>query len=146
MLSCTVSGTSATDTDIPTCAVTGTNPVTLSSTTTSATSTIKVSTTGSSALMRFPGHGPFNGGLLALASAIALACLFAFGAPVRKRQWSALAAVLLFAALMGLAACGGGGSSSGNSSTGTSADTYTVTVTATSGSASQTSSFTVTVN
>jgi subtilase family serine protease len=145
-LSCTVAGTSATDTDIPTCAVTGTNPVTLSSTTTSATSTIKVSTTGSSALMRFPGHGPFNGGLLALASAIALACLFAFGAPVRKRQWSALAAVLLFAALMGLAACGGGGSSSGNSSTGTSADTYTVTVTATSGSASQTSSFTVTVN
>jgi subtilase family serine protease len=145
-LSCTVSGTSATDTDIPTCAVTGTNPVTLSSTTTSATSTIKVSTTGSSALMRFPGRGPVNGGLLALACAIAIACMFAFGSPVRKRQWSALAAVVLFAALMGLAACGSGGSSSGNHSTGTSADTYTVTVTAASGGSSQTSTFTVTVN
>jgi hypothetical protein len=144
-LSCTVAGTLSTDTNIPTCAV-GTSPVTLSATTTSATSTITVSTTASSALMHLPGRGPAGGGLLALASAIALACLFAFGAPVRKRQWSALAAVVLFAALMGLAACGGGGSSGGNSSTGTSADTYTVTVTATSGSSSQTGTFTVTVN
>ncbi|MGA8269544.1 MAG: S53 family peptidase [Candidatus Acidiferrales bacterium] len=145
-LSCTVAGTISGDTDIPTCAVTGTNPVVLSSGTTSATSTVMVNTTAASALIQFPKHTPMGGGWLALVGAIMLGSLFAFAAPARKRQWNALAAVVVFVALIGLAACGSGGGSSGTHSTGTSADTYTVTVTATSGSTSQTGSFTVTVN
>ncbi|HEY4741638.1 MAG TPA: S53 family peptidase [Candidatus Acidoferrales bacterium] len=148
-LSCTVVGSLSTDTNIPTCALTPT-AVTLSSTTTSATSTATVSTMAASTLMHFPGRAPSSGGLAALALAIALACMFALGAPGRKRQWSAIAVAVLFVALAGLAGCGSSGSSSGsnngNTTTGTSADTYTVTVTASSSGTSQTSTFTVTVN
>ncbi len=145
-LSCTVAGTKSGDTDIPTCAVTGANPVTLSSSTTSATTTITVNTIAASTLMHFPARGPSGSSLLALGCAIALAWLFMFVAPTRQRRWSALAVALLFAALIGLSGCGSSGSGTGTGSTGTSADTYRVTVTATSGSTSATTNFTVTVN
>ncbi len=149
-LSCVVSATKTGDTDIPTCGVTGTNPVALTSTTTSATSTVTVSTTAASVV----GTGgrtrqnPIGGGWLAGAGALMLAWLVFYAAPERRR-WSTLAAAVVFVGLVGLAACGGGGSSGGGGgggSTGTSADTYTVTVTAASGSTTQTSTFTVTVN
>jgi subtilase family serine protease len=147
-LSCSVVGTKSGDTGIPSCAVTGTNPITLSAGTTSATTTITVNTTKASALLHFPARIPAGGGSLALGSAIVLAWLFMFAAPARQRRWSTVAVAVLFVAMIGMAGCGGGGSSGGGGtgSTGTSADTYTVTVTATSGSTSQTTTFTVTVN
>jgi len=149
-LSCSVTPSKSGDTDIPTCAVTGANPVSLSSSTTNATSTVTVSTTAASAAPPAAIRTrPMDGGWLALAATITLAWLTFFGAP-KGRRWLTIAAGVVFVGLIGLAACGGsgsgGGGGGGGGTGGTSADTYTVTVSAVSGSTTKTSSFTVVVN
>ncbi len=77
-------------------------------------------------------------------SGAAMACLLLIGIPSRRR-WSALLALLVFAAVAGAVGCGGGGSSPAPTGPTTSAGTYNVTVSATSGSLTHTSTITLNV-
>ncbi|MHB1700140.1 MAG: Ig-like domain repeat protein [Acidobacteriaceae bacterium] len=78
------------------------------------------------------------------ASGAAMACLLLVGIPGRRR-WSALLALLLFAAVAGSVGCGGGGSSSTPSGPTTSPGTYNITVSATSGTLTHTATIALTV-
>jgi hypothetical protein len=80
------------------------------------------------------------------AGGAALACVFFFGIPSRRRGWRSMLGLLIF--LVGMAGVGCGGGGGGNSgSTGTTPGTYTFTVTGTdSVTKTITSSATVTLN
>ena len=78
------------------------------------------------------------------ASGATMACLLLVGIPGRRR-WSALLALLLFAAVAGGVGCGGGGSSSTPSGPTTSPGTYNITVSATSGTLTHTTTIALTV-
>ncbi len=142
-LTCTPPATTTTIT----CSFGSTTPVTLDSTTTSATATLTISTvaphvvSGQSASL-----GPHGFGWLPASGGTLLAGLFFLGVPSsRRRKIAGLSLLLLvfFAAGMG---CGGGSSSSAPQKTGgTPAGNYSVIVTATSGSVSQTATVTVSV-
>jgi subtilase family serine protease len=128
-ITCVVSSSVASPTDIPTCSV-GTSSITLG---TSGTSTITVSTTAASSELTRPqpaGKGP---GWLGAGSGAVLALIFLCGIPARRRSWRNLVGVLvLLTVLGGLSACGSGttstgtGGSGGNS--GTSSGTYVITI------------------
>jgi subtilase family serine protease len=144
-LTCVVSGTKPTDTEIPTCSFnsSGASPtinLTVPGTET-GTATLNVSTTAKSALHRAPWNlPPARPGWIAAAVASLIALLFFIGAPGRKRRWRAAFAAMTFAAMSGLAGCG---SSGGNP--GTTPDVYTVAVSASGGGTTQPISFTLTV-
>jgi len=77
----------------------------------------------------------------------ALACVFLFALPGKRRRNFPIA-MLCLVFLAGFAGCGGGGSNSGGGTItdpGTAAGTYTVAVTATSSGITRTANFTVTV-
>ncbi len=83
----------------------------------------------------------------------ALACLFLFGIPAKRRHWRAFFGLiaLFFALGAGVTACGGSGNPTKAcapiATSGTTTGTYTITVTGTSGSATpQTGTITLTVN
>ena len=81
------------------------------------------------------------------AGGAALAMVFFFGIPARRRNWMAMLGLLVFFVSIAGLGCGGGGSTTGGGGGGTTAGTYTVTVTGTSGSLSpETATVTVTVN
>ena len=143
--SCSLTSSSVTNPNYPpTCAVSGT--ITYASGTPSGSGTATISTTSaleaqSDSTGKFPGWGGAAGG-------IALALLFFFGIPARRRSWRPmLGLIVLLGILGGLSACGGGGGTT--TSSGTSAGTYTFTVTGTGNdpaTTSGTTTFTVTVN
>ena len=116
----------------------------LSPTSTSTTSTLTVTTTAatSSAL-----DSPLNK-LFAVGGGLAVAGLLFFGIPARRRSWSTILGVLVFAAIVGLGiGCGSSGGNSGGTTGGTTTGAYTITVTGTSGSLpAQTTTVNVTVN
>lgn len=84
------------------------------------------------------------------AGGTALALVFLFGIPAKRRKWMAMFALLIVLATGAAIGCGGGGSSSGGGGgttvPGTTAGAYVVTVTATSGSITKTTTVTATVN
>ncbi len=139
--------------DPPSCSVTSGSPVTLSSATTSGTATVTVYTTAASAALAFPKLPGKVRGLFGAGSGAALALLFFFGIPARRRSWRSMFGILLVMATLGsLAACGGGGSSTTSTpppNSGTTAGTYTFTVTGTGNptvTPAPTTTFTAVVN
>jgi trimeric autotransporter adhesin len=135
---CAVTSSPSGATDLPTCSapsadVTGTAAV---------SSTLTVNTTApTTSLVRHPLDKFF-----AASGGMALAVLFFFGIPVRRRNWRSMLAILLFAGIVGLGiGCGSGGSST-TTSGGTSSGSYVLTVTGTSGSLSETTTVNLTVN
>lgn len=108
--------------------------VTLSSTTTSATATATVVTTAphvvsvkSAAAKRPNGFGWFM-----VSGGASLAGVFLLAAPTRRRRWSSVLGLVLFAFLAAGIGCGGGGTTT-PSDPGTPAGSYSVVVTGTSG-------------
>jgi subtilase family serine protease len=113
-----------------------------------ATLTITTTAPTSSALAR-PAH---SGSRWLLEGGTALACIFLFGIPAKRRSWPGMLALLALLVVLagGLEACGGGGAlgtttgtNQGNS--GTTAGSYTVTVTGTSGSTTASGMLTINV-
>lgn len=82
------------------------------------------------------------------AGGAALALVFLFGIPKRRRNWLAMLGLLLVFVSAAVVGCGGGGGTggTGTSNAGTTAGTYTVTVTGTSGSVTGSTTVTLTVN
>ena len=74
----------------------------------------------------------------------ALACVFLFAIPGKRRRRLPLP-LLLLVCIAGIGGCGGGSSNHVQTDNGTPAGTYTVNVTAISNSITRTGSFTVTV-
>jgi hypothetical protein len=73
------------------------------------------------------------------AGGTALALLFFFGVPRRRRNWLAMIGLLVLFASFGAMGCGGsGGNTGGGGTPGTTAGQYTITVTGTSGSTTAT--------
>ncbi len=142
-LSCAI--TPAAASDPPACSVPASVMV---SGTTAQVVTLTISTTAASAMNRptqrfWPGVGE-----------AALACILFWFAPVRRRQWLSLLAVLVLFAAMGGIGCGGGsnvgtggggGGGGANSNPGTSAGTYTVTITGVSAGMTETGTVALTV-
>jgi hypothetical protein len=80
------------------------------------------------------------------AGGAALALLFLFRVPGRRRGWMAMLGVLALAACAACIGCNNIIYGNGNGSSGTTAGAYTVTVTGTSGSTSQETALTIAVN
>jgi hypothetical protein len=79
------------------------------------------------------------------AGGTALALVFLFGIPKRRRNWLAMLGLLvLVISIAGMGCGGGGGGTTGN--TGTTPGTYTVTITGTSGTLTETTPVSLTVN
>jgi len=142
-LSCTVTTTISNAIDLPTCSLP--NSVSITGTT-AATATLTVNTTAatSAALERRPQRFPGGGGA-------ALAIIFLFVIPVRRRVRRGLFAVLAAVIVVGAIGCGGGGSGSGGGgggggNPGTTAGIYTVTLTGTAGTVTAQTTATLTVN
>ena len=137
-LTCAITPTAASDP--ATCSL---SPASVSITdTTAKTSTLTVSTTAASSALNRTNKlfWPSAGGT-------ALALVFLFGIPRRRRNWLAMVGLLVL--VISVAGMGCGGSTpSGGGNPGTTAGTYTVTVTGTSTSPSltKTTSVTLTVN
>lgn len=90
------------------------------------------------------GGGKF--GWIALSSGGLLASFLVVSVPTKRRSWSVLLGLLVFASLASAVACGGGGGGGGgNNDPGTPTGNYTVSMTATSGAITQTTNVTVTV-
>ena len=127
-LTCSISPTAASDP--ATCSFSPAS-VTISGAT-AQTSTLTINTTAATTAQNKPMNlfWPSAGGA-------ALAMVFFFGIPARKRNWVAMLGLLvLFVSLAGLG-CGGGGSGGGGGgggNTGTTPGTYTVTINGASGS------------
>ena len=135
-LSCAITPTAANDP--ATCSLSPAS-VTISGTGTQ-TSVLTVSTTApTSALNRT------NKLFWPSAGGTALALIFLFGIPKRRRNWLAMLGLLVLFVSIAAGGCGGGGSSS-SGNPGTTTGTYTVTVTGTSGSLTETTPVTLTVN
>jgi trimeric autotransporter adhesin len=123
-LSCAVSGGSS-STASPSCNIPSSVSISGSS---SATATLTITTTAASnAGMSLPM-------LFGQAGSVALAVLFFFGIPARRRAWRTLMALLVAVLAISAIGCGGGRGSSpgggGSGSGGTTAGTYSVTVSA----------------
>ena len=101
------------------------------------TSTLTVSTTASSAALRFPLKKLVTG-----AGGLALALVLFFGIPARRRGWQSLLGLLAVIVILSGSGCG---SSNGTGGGGSSTATYTVTITGSSGSMTETTALTVTV-
>jgi hypothetical protein len=126
----------------PGCTIDAT-PVTLSSSTSSATATISFITTAPSAVPGSIARNTSSRFGLKTGAAVLLGLLVLLGIPARNRAWRAMLGVLILIAAFGaVAACGGGGGGGtggggsgsgggGNSNPGTTAGTYTFTITGT---------------
>jgi subtilase family serine protease len=119
-----------------------------SSVTSNSTVVLTVNTTGAHQVGA--NHSPdlSNRGIWVTSSAITFAGIFLLGGPKKRRTWSSLLSLAIFAFLLALPACGGGGNSgagSGHTDPGTPTGTSTVTVTATSGAITHTATFTLVV-
>jgi len=125
------------------------NPIALSASTTSGTSTMTCIPSAESSVGFVPTRGthrPFWIGVsTAAALTLSLACMFLLGMPTQKRRWATAFALVVLAAATAVVGCSGGGGSGGGGGGGTPAGTYTVTVIGTSGSTTQTTTFTITV-
>ncbi len=150
-IACSLTASPSGASDLPTC-LGPSQPITLSSTTTSGTGTVTVNTTAATTgELVYPRPG--GKGWLDAGGGAILAFLVFLGIPARRRSWRAMLGMLvLLAALGSLSACGGGGgctSNCGGGNPGTTAGAYTFTVTATGNPAQgtgNTTTFTVTVN
>ena len=132
-LTCSVTTAIVGDNFPPTCSFTP-NPVTFTSGGGSQNSTLTVNTTAPTTAenqmkkMFWPSAG-----------GTALALLFFFGVPRRRRNWLAMIGLLVLFASFGAMGCGGsGGNTGGGGTPGTTAGQYTITVTGTSGSTTAT--------
>jgi len=141
-LTCAVTGIPVGAADVPICSVTA--PAAISGTT-PVTATLTIGTTAmSSAAVHDPLRRTFSVG-----GGVALAALFFFAMPLRRKRLKTLLGLLLFAAVAG---AGIGCSSAANNTPMTPADpgttpgTYTVTVTGTSGATTANTAVSVTVN
>jgi len=147
-LTCALTTSPSGATDLPTCAV-NTPSVQLASGSTSATSTITVTSTSATTAMALPGNDSKQNRWKRLGGGAALALLFFFGIPSRRRAWRAMLGVLLLMAAIGtISGCGGKSSSSSNKA-GTTAGSYTFTVTGTGTPAetpTPTTTYTLTIN
>ncbi|MGD0890666.1 MAG: protease pro-enzyme activation domain-containing protein [Terracidiphilus sp.] len=152
--SCTLTSSPSGASDPPSCS-SGSQTVTLSSTTTSGTATVTVDTTAASTseLVRpqiGPGRVGSGKGWLGAGSGAVLALILFFGIPARRRSWRSMLGMVVLMVILGtMAGCGGGGGGGGSKNPGTTAGTYTFTVTATgtpAQSSGNTTTFTVTVN
>ena len=138
-LTCTVAGPSGA-TDPATCALSPAS-VTISGTT-APTSTLTITTTAPTSAQNKPMKlfWPSAGGT-------ALAMVFFFGIPARRRNWLSMLGLLAVFASVAAIGCGGGGSGGGGGgNSGTTPGTYSVTVTGTAGSTAMTTTVSVTVN
>ena len=130
--------------DPPACFV---NPssVALSATATTATATLRISTTAGPGSELQPTNRPKKPGYLAASAGLALACIFLLGVPRPRKRWAAsLGLVVLVFLGVALSSCGGHGGSS-QISFGTPSGGYTVTVIASGGGTTQTTNVAVTV-
>jgi hypothetical protein len=116
--------------DLPTCSVPAS--VTISGTT-AVKATLTVNTTPpTSAALKLPLYRLLAGG-----GGDALALVFLFGIPARRRTWQVLLSLLAVVFMAGAIGCGSGGgvssssSGGGTSNPGTTAGNYTITVTGT---------------
>jgi hypothetical protein len=132
-LTCAVTTAMTGVNDMPTCSLSPTS-VTLSGTT-AQTSTLTVATTASSSAENHMKKlfWPSTGGT-------ALALIFLFCAPRRRRNWPAMLGLLVLFVSFGAMGCGGGGGSGGGGgggggggNSGTTTGSYSITVTGTSG-------------
>lgn len=105
--------------------------------TAAVTSTLTVTTTSSSAALRFPMTKFLTG-----AGGVMLAFVVFFGIPARRKSWHTILGLLVVIVLAAGIGCGGSSSTTPPPQSAT----YTVTVTGTSGSLSPTTSLTVTVS
>uniref|UniRef100_E6QJ19 Bacterial Ig-like domain-containing protein n=1 Tax=mine drainage metagenome TaxID=410659 RepID=E6QJ19_9ZZZZ len=150
-LTCALASSPTGATDLPTCLPSNGGLVVLNGAATSATGSVTVSTTATTAQLAPNDLAPRkrrNGSsALEAFGGVALAGLVLLGIPARRRNWRALLGALALLAVMigGVASCGGSSSASG----GTTAGNYTFTVTGTGYPAvipAPTTTFTVTVN
>ena len=132
-LTCSVTTAIVGDNFPPTCSFSP-NPVTFTAGGGSQNSTLTVNTTAPTTAenqmkkMFWPSAG-----------GTALALLFFFGVPRRRRNWLAMIGLLVLFASFGAMGCGGsGGNTGGGGTPGTTAGQYTITVTGTSGSTTAT--------
>ncbi|HEX3985199.1 MAG TPA: Ig-like domain repeat protein [Acidobacteriaceae bacterium] len=147
-LTCSVTTSPTSATNVPTCSIASTVDVTSSS---AATTALTVNTTAatSGALQR-----PLDK-FFAVGGGIAVAGLLLFTIPARRRSWRSILGVLVFAAMVGMGiGCGGssgsgGGGGGGGGTPGTTTGAYVVTVTGTDAATGKITSSTmvnVTVN
>jgi hypothetical protein len=126
--------------DPPTCLV---NPssVMLSATTTTATSTLRISTTAGLSGGFRPPSSPNKPDYFAASLGLALSCILLLRAPKQRRRWAAASLGLIVLASLGvtLSSCAGGGGSN-QINFGTPSGGYTVTVAASGGGTTQTTS------
>ncbi|HEY1767345.1 MAG TPA: protease pro-enzyme activation domain-containing protein [Terracidiphilus sp.] len=130
--------------NLPTFRFGGSNPVQVGSSGAASATLIVLTTNGAtttaaSARTVFPWYGP--GGA-------ALACLFFFGIPSRRRAWRALLGMFALFAILAGGAVGCGGNitpSASSSSAGTTSGVYTIAVTGVSGATTATTHVTLTV-
>jgi len=139
-LTCSVSGPSGA-TDPATCTL---SPASVTISGASAqTSTLTITTTAPTTAENKPvkSFWPSAGGA-------ALAMVFFFGIPARRRNWISMLGLLVFFVSAAAIGCGGGGSGGGGGggNSGTTPGSYSVTVTGTAGSTAPTTTVTVTVN
>ncbi len=110
------------------------------------TGTMTVTTTAPHMVMLEPSQRQNYYALWTMGSGFALGGVFLLGAP-RRRRWTVLLSLMVFALLVTLPACGGGGGGGGHRDPGTPVGmtTVTVTATATGGSPSHTTTFVLNV-
>ncbi len=139
-LACALTSSPSGAMDLPSCTVSGSG-VTLSSSATSATSTVSVATTKAAALEK-----PRMGGWANAGGGALLALLVFMGITARRCAWRSLVGALgVMAVFVCLSACG----SSGSSNPGTNSGVYTFTVTGTGSPAvtpAPSTTFIVTIN
>ncbi|WP_263351972.1 Ig-like domain repeat protein [Acidicapsa acidisoli] len=139
-LTCTVTPVAASD---PATCSFASPSVTISGTT-AQTDVLTITTTAATTALNRPMKlfWPSVGGA-------ALAMVFFFGIPARRRSWLSMLGLLAFFVSIAAIGCGGGGSGGGGGgggNSGTTPGTYTVTVTGTAGSVAPMTSVTLTVN
>lgn len=128
-LTCQVSTTMITYSDLPMCSV----PASVSITGTSAaTATLTVNTTAATSGALAPGPDPLRIG----GETTVLAVLFLFWIPSKRRKWMCIVGAIVLAVSIGASGCGGGGANGsggggGGGNAGTTPGAYTVTVTGT---------------
>jgi trimeric autotransporter adhesin len=128
-LSCQVSTSMSSYSDLPTCSVPAS--VTISGTS-AATATLTVNTTAATTGALVPGPGYLRfGGLTTV-----LAVVFFFGIPSKRRKWTRVVGAIVLAVSIGTLGCGGGsgtggggtGGSGGGGNSGTTPGAYSVTL------------------
>jgi hypothetical protein len=139
-LSCAVSGGPIGAADAPTCSVTAPPAITGAS---AVTATLIISTTAASSAAQAS-----NSATVSVGGGVIFSALLVFGVPSRKRRWTTLFLLLLFATVAGMAVgCGAGANASkANVNPGTAPGNYTVTVTGVAGTTIATTAVAVTVN